>query len=411
MSALPRLRHDLDFMPSPIEDHPGLLIRDSFHYSEAVLVVPPALVPVLACFDGEQTEADLRAHLVRLTGQLDVSAAMNDLREALHRSGFLHDEVFEEMRDRCEREFAQSPVREAAHVGSAYPGELPELQTVMQGYLASSEPPLAKVPVAIAAPHVSPSGGWECYRAAYAALPAEARERTFVILGTSHYGEPDRFGLTAKPFATPWGVTQTAPDLLKHLETQPAAKMEDYCHAVEHSIEFQVLFLQSIFGADICVLPILVGSFGRSFYTQQPPEANEDVRRFFDALRDLHSREKLLWVLGVDMAHMGRRYGDKFDAIADEDTMAEVAVRDHSRMKSLNDADPRAFWDQIQENRDDLKWCGSAPALYIPPSGPERARHAAKVRTMEHRSHKRRELSRESLSSKKSLRQPRVHSS
>ena len=31
--------------------------------------------------------------------------------------------------------------------------------------------------------------------------------------------------------------------------------MEDYCHAVEHSIEFQVMFLQSIFGPDIKVLP------------------------------------------------------------------------------------------------------------------------------------------------------------
>ena len=39
--------------------------------------------------------------------------------------------------------------------------------------------------VGIAAPHVSPEGGWQSYRAAYAALgPADA-DRTFVILGTS----------------------------------------------------------------------------------------------------------------------------------------------------------------------------------------------------------------------------------
>ena len=59
--------------------------------------------------------------------------------------------------------------------------------------------------IGIAAPHVSPFGGWQTYRNAYNALGPEHRERTFVILGTSHYGEPDRFGLTRKPFETPYG--------------------------------------------------------------------------------------------------------------------------------------------------------------------------------------------------------------
>ena len=54
-SPLPRLRGDLDFMPSPVEDRPGLLIRDSFRYSDAIMIVPPPLVQCLTCFDGLQT--------------------------------------------------------------------------------------------------------------------------------------------------------------------------------------------------------------------------------------------------------------------------------------------------------------------------------------------------------------------
>ena len=38
--------------------------------------------------------------------------------------------------------------------------------------------------------------------------------------------------------------------------------MEDYCHAVEHSIEFLVVFLQHLFGSDIRILPVLCGSVG-----------------------------------------------------------------------------------------------------------------------------------------------------
>ena len=69
---LARLRTDLDFMPSPFEDRPGLVIRDPFHFSDATLIVPPALVACLEFFDGEHCELDLRAHLVQLTGDLDV---------------------------------------------------------------------------------------------------------------------------------------------------------------------------------------------------------------------------------------------------------------------------------------------------------------------------------------------------
>ena len=365
MPLLPSLRQNLDFMPSPIENQPGLLIRDSFHYSDAVLVIPPVLVPALSCFDGFQTESDLRTTLVRLTQSLEVGGILENMQNVLSSSGFLEDETFAQMRDSCQRNFLESPVRKPAHAGTAYPDDKNELSTLMTEYLANAEgPPLKRVPLGIAAPHVSPEGGWECYRAAYAALPAEARDRTFVILGTSHYGEPDCFGLTRKPFSTPFGTCQTAPDLLKHLETQPAAKMEDYCHAVEHSIEFQVIFLQSIFGPDIRVLPILVGSFGRSIREGRAPETNDRVKRFFGALADLHAREadKLLWVLGVDMAHMGRRYGDAAPAIADQDSMLEVASRDHARIEALNASDARGFWDQIQQGHEDhLKWCGSAP--------------------------------------------------
>src|SRR5258708_7125713 len=139
--------------------------------------------------------------------------------------------------------------------------------------------------------------------------------------------------------------------------------MEDYCHSIEHSIEFQVLFLQFLYGPNIRILPILCGSFLRSIYQSAKPEGNEQVQRFFDSLGNLSAREgnKLFWVLGVDMAHMGRRYGDQMIARADEAEMAAVAERDQQRIERLTQSDAHGFWDLVQENQDDLKWCGSAP--------------------------------------------------
>jgi AmmeMemoRadiSam system protein B len=194
-------------------------------------------------------------------------------------------------------------------------------------------------------------------------LTPNLRDRTFIVLGTSHYGAPNKFGLTRKPFETPFGRTGIDQALVDELGAQPAVLMEDYCHAVEHSIEFQVLFLQAIYGPDVRILPVLCGSFGKSIHAGGVPEDDEDVKRFLGTLGELAEREKkrLFWVLGVDMAHMGVRYGDRLSAHADRDEMTLVKARDMHRIERMNAADAPGFWDLVKENRDDLKWCGSAP--------------------------------------------------
>jgi MEMO1 family protein len=366
---LARLRPTLDFMPSPIEDRPGLVLRDPFHFSDATLIIPPPLVPCLEFFDGIQSELDLRAFLVRVTGDLDVGDLVKHLEDTLSSAGFLEDENFARLRAEAERAFAEAPVRQPVHAGSGYPDDPAELTQVLAEYMGPPAAPTPAAPntrvMAIAAPHVSPFGGIEAYRAAYSALSPEDAGRTFVILGTSHYGEADRLGLTRKPFATPFGEAQTDTALVDRLASEAGrgAFMEDYCHAVEHSIEFQVIFLQHLFGPNIRILPILCGSYARSLYQGGMPEDNEHVRRALGALGDLAAKEgdRLLWVLGVDMAHMGRRYGDPIDALAGQNEMEEVTQRDRQRIDRMEHGDAQGFWNLVQQNHDDLKWCGSAP--------------------------------------------------
>lgn len=352
-------------MPSPVEDRPGLLIRDSFHYTDAVMIVPPPLVECLTCFDGQQTDLDLRQMLVRITGDLQTGDIARQLIEALTTSGFLLDETFARMREERRRAFAESEVREPSHAGSAYPADADELRDVMHHWMAGESASTEGL-TGIAAPHVSPEGGYESYRAAYRLLDDRYRDRTFVILGTSHYGASEKFGLTRKPYLTPFGAARTDVALVDELTEKAAAAVatEDYCHAVEHSIEFQVVFLQSIFGPDIRILPILCGSYAQSIYGGGGrPEADDSVNRFLGTLGEIAARQedRLLWVLGIDMAHMGRRYGDEFAALANEDEMIAVAARDRQRMERVAAGDAPGFWDLVQENHDDLKWCGSSP--------------------------------------------------
>ncbi len=302
---------------------------------------------------------------MRLSGDLQAGDLEQHLTDTLSSAGFLEDEKFEERRVTAERAFAEAPVRESAHAGSGYPDEPAALTGTLREYLNGEAPVEGTRALAIAAPHVSPFGGIEAYRAAYRSLrPADA-ERTFVILGTSHYGAPDRLGLTRKPFVSPFGATNTDVALVDEIAAAAGAgaAMEDYCHAVEHSIEFQVVFLQHLFGPQVRIVPILCGAFARSIYQGGMPEDTEAVRRGLGALGEIAAREgnRLCWVLGVDMAHMGRRYGDRSEAHAERDEMQDVARRDQTRIGRMEAGDARGFWELIQENQDDLKWCGSSP--------------------------------------------------
>jgi AmmeMemoRadiSam system protein B len=352
-------------VPSPVPDRPGLFMRDPYRYSDAVLIIPPPLIECLRCFDGRQTDLELRSLLVRITGELQVGELEKNLIETLTSAGFLDDETFAQMKAGRQREFAEAPKREAAHAGGAYPLEIGALRETMARYMDGALPSHKGALCGIAAPHVSPEGGWQSYRAAYQALGPELKDRTFVILATSHYGAPEHFGLTRKPFVTPLGETATDAALVDRLAAAggPAVLMEDYCHSFEHTVELQVVFLQHIYGPDIRILPILCGQYAHSLYRGGAPEDNDGVRRFLESLGEMAAREgdRLFWVLGIDMAHMGARYQDDFPAYADRGVMAEVAERDRQRIARVVESDGDGFWSLVQEKHDDLKWCGSAP--------------------------------------------------
>jgi AmmeMemoRadiSam system protein B len=355
---------NLDFMPSPAPDHPGLFIRDPYRFSDAMLIIPPGLVECLECFDGEHTELDLRAALVRITGNLEVGEVEGNLIETLDQAGFLENGTFEAMQGERRREFAEKAVREPSHAGSAYPEEPEALRETMTQWQAGGTRTVDGL-FGIAAPHVSPVGGWQSYQAAYSVLRPEHKERTFVILATSHYGEPEKFGLTRKAFRTPMGDAANDTRLVNWLaQRAPAAvEMEDFCHSFEHTVELNLIFLQHALGANVRILPILCGPFARSLYQGGKPEDDDKVKAFLDALGEMREREgdNLFWILGVDMAHMGSRYQDRFAAIANKGEMAEVGTRDEKRIERINACDADGFWKLVQQNHDDLKWCGSSP--------------------------------------------------
>lgn len=365
---LPRLRHALDVFPSPVEDQPGLLLRDPLHYSEDVLIIPPIFISALQMLDGKHTESEVQAQLTQVIGRPFPLHPLHEFLAVLQQSGFLETPEFDQMRSQKHAAFAALPLRAPSHAGAAYPADTFELRATLDSYLMTIVPPNPAPLIGIAAPHVSPEGGIGCYAAAYnrlRGLKDHLRGKTIVILGTSHYGEPDKFGLTRKPFQTPYGTIQTDTALVDWLRERAgdSINLEDYCHSVEHSIEFQALFLRHVLGTNFKILPILCGSFLQSFLSGKPPESEDQNRRFFEALGEMAElyQERLFWVLGIDLAHIGQRYGDPIDARAEQGFMQEVRAKDLTRLRHVCEGNSSELLEMVLPNYDELKWCGFTP--------------------------------------------------
>ena len=358
---------DLDFQPSPVEENPGLLIRDCLHFSDTSLLIPGYLLRFLPYFDGCHTRGQLVEAITRATNRETALGLAAHLCETLDAAGFLECESYWNRRDAVIEEFRRAPVRRAAHAGSAYPNTEEEIRAYFDSNLrlgAFARDAGVDGIMGIAAPHISFEGGWNSYSSMAAALSKAAPDSLFVVMGTSHYGERDRFGLTAKPFETPLGRTRSEPSLVEKLAaaSPEASILEDYSHAVDHSIEFHVLLLQHLVRSDVRVLPILVGGFGSAMQAGMAPESDPAMAKFFSALREL-AREggrKLFWLLSVDMAHMGKRYGDDFEAQVSTGRMAQVEETDRARVEMLAAGDASAFWDDVAKRDAELKWCGSS---------------------------------------------------
>ncbi len=365
---LPRLRSSLDVFPSPDPEQPGLLLRDPLNYTDDILIIPPIYISALQMLDGKHTESEVQTQLTQVIGRQFPIHPLHEFLAVLQQSGFLETVEFNQMRAEKHAAFAALPLRAPSHAGAAYPADTFELRATLDSYLMTIVPPNPQPIIGIAAPHVSPEGGVQCYAAAYnrlRGLKDQLRGKTIVILGTSHYGEPDKFGLTRKPFQTPYGTIQTDTELVDWLleRAGDAINIEDYCHSVEHSIEFQALFLRHVLGTNFKILPILCGAFLQSFLSGKPPEETDPNRRFFEALGELAElhQDRLFWVLGIDLAHIGQRYGDPIEARAEQGFMQEVRTKDLARLRHVCEGNSGEFLELVLPNYDELKWCGFTP--------------------------------------------------
>lgn len=153
-------------------------------------------------------------------------------------------------------------VRPAAVAGQFYPGGASELRLFIEQALAKAAESLPgdmDPPKALIAPHAGYIYSGITAAFAYATLQ-NATVRRVVLLGPAHRVPFHGLALPdAGSFATPLGDVRLAVDAMQTIESMPDVNVNGLAHAMEHSLEVQLPFLQMMLGT-FELLPLCLGS-------------------------------------------------------------------------------------------------------------------------------------------------------
>ncbi|MFQ6036984.1 MAG: AmmeMemoRadiSam system protein B [Candidatus Aminicenantales bacterium] len=368
---IPRLRHDIDIVPAVCEGKRAFLVKDSLGLIPKPLVLTEDALRLIGLIDGKRDIRDIQLALVRHQGGVFVS--LDEIRAKLAEldQAFLLDSLrYREEKRKKIQEYARLTIRKPALAGRAYPEDPDELAAYLDAILdqASREPtPLAeKPPSALVSPHIDLEVGKGLYAKAYGTLrrPAPAR---VLLLGTGHSLQEALISVTTKDFWTPLGRVKTEKECVRNLKKagSKVVASDDIAHKSEHSLEFQLLFLQRIFGSGFRLIPVLCGSFHRMLETASRPGEIPGMQEFLEALKACvpPGDPSTLVVAGVDFSHIGPKFGHRQKAAS---LLMEAQKHDRSLLEALCRGDGEAFWRGVKGTKDAFHVCGfSALAVLI----------------------------------------------
>ena len=152
-------------------------------------------------------------------------------------------------------------IRPPAVAGMFYPAEALALEREIRKHLAACDAGAAPAPKALIVPHAGYIYSGTVAPAAYALLePLRRIIRRVVLLGPAHRVPVKGLALpVAEAFATPLGTLPIDPAARAAAMALPQVSASDLAHNLEHSLEVQLPFLQTVLET-FSIVPFAVGA-------------------------------------------------------------------------------------------------------------------------------------------------------
>ena len=208
-------------------------------------------------------------------------------------------------------------VRPPAVADMFYPGDPHQLREVVRSYL--DRPVLSEdAPKGLIVPHAGYVYSGPVAGTAYAHLkPLRKKIRRVLLLGPSHRVPLRGLALPdADAFESPLGQVPVEAETARRLLELPQVEIDGRAHALEHSLEVQIPFLQESL-EEFGLLPLVVGD-------ADPEEVREVIEVFWNG-------EETLVVVSSDLSH----YHDYDTARRiDQETSRSIEEKQAERLRS-----------------------------------------------------------------------------
>jgi len=362
-TQIPKLRTDMEIFPTSYQGQKALVVKDALGLIKNPVVLQGQLLSFIGLIDGKRTPRDIQLELIRqqdgvFVGFEDVQSLLSELD-----SLFLLDSIhYRDTKKKVFAEYNQQPVRSAVLAGQAYPASNEALKEYMDSFFpeipGESVDKRSEQAFALIAPHIDLRVGKKVYAQAYAAV-REASPKTVVLLGTGHSLHQYYFSMTEKDFETPFGVVKTEKALVRKLREadEKVVAPHDIDHRNEHSIEFQLIFLQHLFGSEFALVPVLCGSLHNALtdfsLASEIPGVNGILSELRKFVKDKGSEAFV--VAGVDFSHIGPKFGHSFQASS---LISEARDHDTRLIDTICRGDPLDFWAEAKRVDNRYNVCG-----------------------------------------------------
>ena len=363
----PKLRWPIDLRIERVEQQEILLVTCPLGISPQPLGLVAAVAPIVSEFEGRLSVDEITAKFAQYGVQRKL---ITELVAMLDTALFLESPRYFEAERRLRDDFAKSSTRPAALAGLSYPADRVTLEKEIDAWLSHGTTPLAqpgRSMIGLMAPHIDYRRGGLCYGKTYTSLRSE-RHDLYILIGTAHQYSRHLFHLSAKDFASPLGTLpcdQLFVGKLAGLYGAERSFADEILHRREHSLELQAPFLRRLKDQPR-IVPILVGGFHQMVSAHRLPSEFEVYESFVGGLAEclkerLQNGERICFLSGVDMAHVGRHFGDT--TALNAAFMEQIAERDHQYLDCINRHDKRGLFEHIALDNDARRICGF-PTMY-----------------------------------------------
>ena len=230
-------------------------------------------------------------------------------------------------------------------------------------------------------------------------------DRIFVVLGTSHYGEPDRFGLTRKAVRDAVRGRADRDGARRRAGGRRAARGDrSRTTATRSSTRSSSRWssCSTSTGRASASCPCCAARSWAGRARARPPETSDAVARFIDTLGEHRGARRAAAVLRARRRLRARRPPLRRRRARPAPTRGRWPRSPNATTRAstaIAAGDAEGFWNLVVERGDDdLKWCGSSPLYTFLRAVPAGARPPPGLRAVEYRRSQRRQLRRASLS-------------